>query len=113
MRAKKYSPAFASRFVIGLDFFLFTFLLLCSGMPDDFFLDEPPTLALLLPAGVPLVAGWEVAGASSFACVTSEGSEALGAEAETSALLCSPAPFVRGAVIKIDTSVKQGIFAFV
>ena len=69
IRAKKYWPGFASKWVIGLDFFLFSFFLLCSGTADDLFLEDPPTLARLFVAGVPLlVGGWAVRGVSSVAC---------------------------------------------
>ena len=40
--------------VIGLDFFLFSFLVLCSGTPEDF-LFEDPLLAFFDGAGVPFV----------------------------------------------------------
>ena len=54
IRAKKYWPGSASKFVRGLDFFFCSFFDLCSGTPA-FFFDDPVLPPLLRDTGVPLV----------------------------------------------------------
>lgn len=58
------------RLIMGLDFFLLSFLLLCSGTAADLFFDEPPKLAFLECAGVPFAVGTAgLAVALSSSCV--------------------------------------------